>query len=69
VRTIVIDEYLVVNVRTGKRKWTIKMPKSLSSNDVLIKVRGKVILPDAVMNVDFGTVTVPELNIESPMVQ
>lgn len=63
-RKLQIDEYLVVNTYTGKRKWLQTLPR-LGAYDVAIRVKGTVLLPDKLPMIDFGEITIPEFEAEA----
>lgn len=60
-RIVKIDEYLVVNLYSGKRKWLTKLPTRKGAYDVIIRVKGVVKIPDKMPTLDFGEVSIPEI--------
>lgn len=64
-RTIKIDEYLIVNLYRGSKKWAMKAPTNRSAYDVVIRIRGTVKIPDSVPIIDFGEITIPELEAQA----
>ncbi len=63
--TIKIDEYLVVNLYTKKRKWLAKLPTRMPSYDVAIRIRGTIKIPDMLPIIELGELTIPELEAEA----
>ena len=60
-RAIKIDEYLIVNLHSGKKRWLQTAPSRNSAYDVVIRIKGTVKIPDCVPVIDFGEVTIPEI--------
>ncbi len=60
-RVIKVDEYLVINIYTGSRKWLTQPPRKKSAYDVVIRIKGTVKMPDSIPLIDIGEVTIPEL--------
>ncbi len=61
-RQIKVDEFLIVNLYTGKRRWLSQNPNKKSAYDVVIRIRGKINIPDSVPIVDFGEISIPEID-------
>lgn len=64
-RKLQIDEYLVVNTYTGKKKWLQSLPKRLGAYETAIHIKGTVLLPDKLPTVDFGEITIPEFEAQA----
>lgn len=64
-RTIKIDEYLIVNLYKGSKRWMAKPPSNKSAYDVVIHIKGAVHIPDSIPIIDFGEVTIPELEAQA----
>jgi len=62
-RTVIINEVLVINLYSGRKKWLAKMPRRLAANEVGIKVKGKVNLPDWLPVIDLGEISVAEVEV------
>lgn len=60
-RTIKVDEYLIVNLYSGKKRWLSQIPNKKSAYDVVIRVKGIVKIPDSVPLIDFGEISIPEI--------
>lgn len=62
VKTIMIDEYLIINVSTGARRWLTR-PVKLKVNEVCIRVKGRVKYPEMNFTADFGEITIAEADV------
>lgn len=60
-KRVKIDEYLVINIRTGKERFLKALPRTLGAYDVAVRIKATVIIPDMLPILDLGEVTIPEL--------
>ena len=60
-KTLKIDEYLVVNLYTQKRRWLTVLPRKLQAYDVVVRIRGTVKVPDMLPIIELGEITIPEI--------
>ena len=67
-KAVKIDEYLVINLYTGKRRWLTQSPTRKSTYDIVIRVRGTVKIPDSIPIIDFGEISVPDFEAEAQAV-
>lgn len=64
-KTIKIDEYLIVSLYSGKRRWLQTLPKRLPAYDVAIRIRGKVNIPDLLPVIELGEISIPDIEAEA----
>lgn len=62
-KVVKIDEYLVINVRTGKERFLKSLPPTLGVYDVAVRIKATVRIPDMLPIIDLGEVTIPELEV------
>ena len=67
-RTLKIDEYLVVNTYTGKRRWLSKIPSRLGAYDVPIRIKATIKIPDMLPVLELGEIAIPDLEAEAQAV-
>ncbi len=60
-KTVRIDEYLVINIRTKKERFLKALPKTLGAYDVAVRIKATVNIPDILPVLDLGEITIPEL--------
>ena len=59
-KTINIDEYLVINAYTGNRRWLSKRPIRPKTSEIIVRIKGQVKYPEPVFTADFGEITITE---------
>lgn len=64
-KTIIIDEVLIVNLVSGKKRWLSNMPHRLGAYEVGIRIKGKVNIPDWLPLIDLGEIKIPDLEAEA----
>lgn len=60
-KRIIIDEVLIINLYSGKKKWMAGVPRRLSAYEVAIRIKGKVNIPDWLPLIDVGEIDIPEI--------
>ncbi len=64
-RILKVDEFLIVNMVTHKKRWCSRLPSRLGAYDVAVRVRGTVKIPDSLPIIDFGEISIPEFEAEA----
>ena len=59
-KTVTIDEYLIINAYTGTRRWLSKKPARPKSSEIIVHIKGVVKYPEPIFVADFGELTVTE---------
>lgn len=60
-KTLKIDEYLIVNLYTGKKRWVSRLPNRLPAYDVAVRVRGLIKIPDIMPIIELGEIAIPDI--------
>ncbi len=60
-KIIKIDEFLVVNIYTHKHTWRQTSPNKKGVYDVVIRVRGIVKIPEVLPEINFGEITITDI--------
>lgn len=63
-KQIKIDEYLVVNIYTQKKRWLQVLPRRLQAYEVAIRVKGFVNIPDMLPIIELGEIKIPDIETE-----
>ena len=63
-KTMRVDEYLIINTNTGAKRWVAKQPKR-KPNEVVLRIRGIVNYPEPIFLVNFGDLTCPEAEVNA----
>ena len=64
-KVITIDEHLVVNLYSLKKRWLSSLPRRLGAYEVAIRVKGKVRIPDYLPVIDLGDINIEEIDVHA----
>lgn len=60
-KMVKIDEYLVINIYSGKRRWLQILPRKLPAYEVAIRIKGLVKIPDILPIIELGEIKIPDI--------
>lgn len=64
-RTIRINDYVIFDAHTGKRRWLTNLPRRLRAQEYAVRVTGTISYPEPLQTIDIGEVTFEEVEVNA----